>query len=245
MKDYEELKEEISQLVDKGNLMYKSLAKYQTSKNISDLNGFIENYEIWYSKALLLVKQILPDRLNDFVSKYSNSKRKEISSSNYTISDALMLISNSYKKYDIVNAAMPLFSQIKIVRSCMDSFDSKIYNIQTVLQADIFDSEIESASHLLKKGFFRASGAICGVVLEKHFAEVCKNRNIELRKKSPTIADYNDELKDIAYDVVEWRKIQHLGDIRNLCDHNKDREPTKEEVEELIKGTDRVIKTIF
>lgn len=39
--------------------------------------------------------------------------------------------------------------------------------------------------------------------------------------------------------------IQHLGDIRNLCDHNKDREPTKEEVEELINGIDQIIKTNF
>ncbi len=49
----------------------------------------------------------------------------------------------------------------------------------------------------------------------------------------------------IVYDIVNWRFIQHLGDIRNLCDYNKDREPTKEEVEELINGTEKVIKTIF
>lgn len=42
-----------------------------------------------------------------------------------------------------------------------------------------------------------------------------------------------------------WRKIQHLGDIRNLCDHNKDREPKNEEVEELIAGVETVIKTVY
>jgi hypothetical protein len=63
--------------------------------------------------------------------------------------------------------------------------------------------------------------------------------------KDPSISDYNDKLKDIAYDIVEWRRMQHLGDIRNLCDHEKHREPTKEEVEDLVDGTDRAIKNIF
>jgi len=46
-------------------------------------------------------------------------------------------------------------------------------------------------------------------------------------------------------DTPMWRFIQHLGDIRNLCDHNKDRDPTKEEVEDLISGVQKVIKTLF
>ena len=94
-------------------------------------------------------------------------------------------------------------------------------------------------------GYYRAAGAICGVVLEKHFSGVCDKRSIILKKKNPTIADYNDALKDNAYDTIEWRRIQRLGDIRNLCDHSKDREPTKDEVEELISGTERTIKTVF
>jgi hypothetical protein len=45
--------------------------------------------------------------------------------------------------------------------------------------------------------------------------------------------------------VPQWRFIQHLGDIRNLCDHAKEREPTKEEIEDLVAGTEKVLKTIF
>jgi len=94
-------------------------------------------------------------------------------------------------------------------------------------------------------GFLRAAGVVCGVVIEKHFSEVCKNNSISISKKNPTIADYNDALKENVYDILEWRRIQRLGDIRNLCGHNKEREPTKEEVFELISGTERIIKTIF
>ena len=47
------------------------------------------------------------------------------------------------------------------------------------------------------------------------------------------------------YDTINWRFIQHLWDIRNLCDHKKQRDPSNDEIEELINGTDKVIKTIF
>ena len=47
------------------------------------------------------------------------------------------------------------------------------------------------------------------------------------------------------YDLIIFRKIQHLGDIRNLCDHDSKREPTQEDVEEMIKGFDSIIKTVF
>lgn len=48
-----------------------------------------------------------------------------------------------------------------------------------------------------------------------------------------------------SIDVPTWRFIQRLGDLRNICGHNKEREPTKEEVEELISGTDKILKTIY
>lgn len=132
-----------------------------------------------------------------------------------------------------------------LISSKLAEYKTTLSQIQATLQADIFDSEIESAKHLLKRGFLRAAGAVCGVLIEKHLACVCKNRSIVIKKKNPTIVDYNDALKDIAYETIEWRKIQVLGDIRNLCDHSKDKEPTKDEVEELIAGTERIIKTVF
>ena len=44
---------------------------------------------------------------------------------------------------------------------------------------------------------------------------------------------------------ITRRHIQLLGDIRNLCDHDKKQEPTKDQVQTLIDGTDKIIKTVF
>ena len=243
MNEFSDIQKELKILIDKGISLYTNLLEYE--KNMDRFANFVRDYEGWYSKALSVVSQLLPNRVEDFTLLYSNSKRKELMYSTYTISDALRIVANKARGYNPLTATTSFLRQIEILKACQDTFDSKLYNLKVLLQADVFDSEVDSAKHLKKKGFYRAAGAICGVVIEKHFSEVCKNRGIAIKKKSPTIADYNDALKDIVYDIVEWRRIQRLGDIRNLCDHSKDREPTLDEIEDLISGTEKVIKTIF
>ena len=146
-----------------------------------------------------------------------------------------------------LDAAIPKFrQQLNIVKSIKKRFESSLFDIQQIVRADLFDSEIDEARELLKNGFLRAAGAIAGVVLEKHLEQVCFNHNIKIRKRNPHISDYNDMLKkEDILDVPTWRFIQRLGDIRNLCVHKKDREPTKEEVDELLKGVEKVTKTLF
>ncbi len=243
MNQFSDIKQELQNLITKGKELHKKLSDYEEDKE--SFFEFIIGYEGWYSKALAVVTQLIPNRVEDFSLLYSNSKRKELMYSTYTISDALRIVANKSKNYNPLTAVTSFMRQIEILKACEETFDSKLYNLKGLLQADVFDSEIDSAKHLKKKGFYRAAGAICGVVMEKHFSEVCKNRGIVIKKKNPTIADYNDALKEDAYDIPEWRRIQRLGDIRNLCDHSKDREPTADEIEDLISGTEKVIKTIF
>ncbi|MBK8579609.1 MAG: hypothetical protein IPN78_15750 [Candidatus Accumulibacter sp.] len=76
--------------------------------------------------------------------------------------------------------------------------------------------------------------------------QVVANHAIATKKQHPTISDFNDLLKNGAIlDVPAWRNIQRLGDLRNLCDHSKHRDPTKEEIAELIDGVDKITKTLF
>jgi hypothetical protein len=87
---------------------------------------------------------------------------------------------------------------------------------------------------------------LAGVVLERHLAQVCDNHSIKIAKKAPGISDLNDALKEAnVIDVPQWRFVQHLADIRNLCDHNKKAEPTPEQVDELLAGVMKITKTLF
>lgn len=200
----------------------------------------------------MLIKQILPDRLSDFVRHYEKPKpRKDITYENYRIEDYLqgLNITRGWEKEKVVgpDAAIPHFrQQAAILKSVKGRFESSLFDICQLVQADLFDSELDAAKELAKNKFTRAAGALAGVVLEKHLAQVCKNHDIKGNKKAPCISDLNNALKDASViEVPQWRFIQHLADIRNLCDHNKKTEPTVDQVDDLIAGVMKITKTLF
>ena len=212
------------------------------SEDIKELPNFLENYQTWYVEALTTIQQVLPNRESDFIKLYKNStNRKNIDLINYGIEDYLM----GFQKGSLFGAAFPRFhQQLAILKSAKKIFESSLFDIKQLLQADLFDSELEAAKELNKKGFVHGSGAIAGVVLEGHLKEVCNNHKIKV--KNPTINDLNQLLKsNETIDTAQWRNIQRLGDLRNLCTHKKQADPTKEKVTELIEGVEKIIKTLF
>ena len=225
--------------------------KDRASEFLDNLPNFSEEYETWYSEAKALVRQLLPDRLDDFVGHYEKPKtRKNITYESYRISDYLMSLHiTSGLGTQVVSpaAAIPRFKQqLAIVRAVKNRFESSLFDIKQIVQADLFDSELEAAMELVKHGFLRAGGAIAGVIMEKHLAEVCKNHKIKISKRNPVIADFNDALKKVSIiDIPQWRSNQYLGDIRNLCDHSKNVEPSKDKVTDLINGVMKLTKTLF
>lgn len=194
----------------------------------------------------------MPDRFADFVKFYEKpNSRKEVSYGNYVIADYLqgLNVTRGYQQEKVVgpDAAITQFEQqLNILRSVQRRFETSLFDIRQLVQADLFDSELDAARALKKSGFLRAAGAMAGVVLEKHLAQVCSNHNLKISKKAPHISDFNDLLKqNDVIDTPVWRSIQHLGDLRNLCDHNKQKEPTADELEDLIGGVSKISKNVF
>ena len=219
---------------------------------VASLPSFSEGYQAWYSEAKVLIRQLLPDRLADFVRYYEKPKsRKEITSDNYKIEDYLqgLSVTRGWEKEKVVGpeAAIPQFrQQLGILESVKVRFESSLFDIRQLVQADFFDSELDAATELAKNKFTRAAGALAGVVLEKHLSQVCNNHAIKITKKSPGIGDLNNALKEAGVlDVAQWRFVQHLADIRNLCDHSKEAEPTLAQVDDLIAGVTKIAKTLF
>lgn len=249
----EEMKQELEELIDTGYKLCSNLNNFGPNENNKQdskqkQNDFLRYYQVWYTQALVVVNQLVPDRFDDFISFYKQEKRKKIDSDNYTIQDACLGICGRNERgaiYQPKTASSRLFGQIQILEAALSSFDSLLFDIRYIVQADVFDSELDSALYLNKKGFHRGAGAIAGVILEKHLKEVCDNHNVKVTKKNPTVSILNDLLKDNSIiDIKDWRFIQHLADLRNLCDHSKQKEPTKEDIESLITGVEKIIKTI-
>lgn len=263
--DKSKYEQDIEALVAEGTLLYYSMyfaahpEQRKEHKDVLDkfekdgkLPGFHDSYQTWYSEALDCLKQLLPSRVDDFISYYLPAKnRKDIKYDNYTVRDYLdgLRVTRGWEQEVVVDskAAIPKFQQqLEIVKALKKRFKSSLFDIQTLAQADIFDNELDAASELNKKGFNRAAGAVAGVVLEGHLNTVCDRHKVKVAKKNPTISDFNDALKNAGViEVAVWRKIQFLGDIRNKCDHKKTVDPTQDEIEELIDGVRKYVKTLF
>lgn len=239
----EKYKKEIDSLIKRGEKLLSIL------KSNDDLMRFRKDYEVWYSESLALIKIVLPDRLEDF-KKYYDQKNNESLKDYITYTPPRsegVKLDFDYIPAEEVDYAKSLFiNQLAITKSARKRFESSLFDIKQIVQADLFDSELDAATELNKKGFARGAGAIAGVVLEGHLSQVCENHKIKIKKKNPVINDYNQQLKDgDIIDTATWRFIQHLADLRNLCNHKKKKEPTKEDIEELIKGVEKITKTIF
>ena len=247
-----EIRDKITELINEGNTLLASHVRWSQDKekeNGMDSVGVLETakrYHNWYTRALAVIRQLVPDRLAEFQQHLKIDGRRKIDGlDTYTISDYLTGLS-WFRANTLAVFASRFHQQIAILESCLSRLDNLLADIQGVLQAGLLDDQLATADELLKKDHLRAAGAVAGVALEGHLQHVTINHKLTIRKKNPIIADFNDSLKDAdVLDVPNWRFVQRLGDIRNLCAHSKEREPTRDEVDELIRGAEKVIKTVF
>jgi len=115
MRMHTELKMRLKKLVSEGGELYNAMLyecfpeKFteQLQKEMKDkkeVTGYIKNlpvfsseYQNWYSESKAVIKQLLPDRLDDFVKHYEKPKnRKNIEYGNYVISDYLQKLSVTF-----------------------------------------------------------------------------------------------------------------------------------------------------
>ncbi len=205
-----------------------------------------ETYNGWYTRALHVVQILLPDRLEDFRSLYRPVKGAK-HGPDYTLYDYFSEPADS-RSCGIaqLSAVLGQFTQqVAILKSAGSRLHSILDKFAAVLKDEVFESELLSARAFVKIKQLRAAGAVAGVVLEKHLSEVCKNHKIKPLGLKPTLNDYSQALKDPVLGLETWKKIEYLSSIRNLCCHAKDREPSKDQVEELISGVEKITLTVF
>lgn len=243
MKTKEKVKKELENLRVLGQKLIKTFVGKDFKKRI-DFNSV---YQQWYSKALVIIRTFAHDRLTDFLSYYKiDPKRKNILYSNYVIEDYLKGSRPLLSSFDPEELTLQNFyNQFTILHSISDRIDSVFDDLVSNISLEVHEDSLD-ASETLKKVNARAAGALAGVILEAHLQSVAKSRNVAISKKNPTISDLNDPLKQAeVYGTPEWRKISYLGDIRNLCSHKKDSEPTLAQVTELIDGVRWAIKNVL
>jgi hypothetical protein len=229
------------------NVLKKDFAAFRQG-----LPSFNSTYQAWYSEAQLVISQYLPGRLSDFNSLYEPQKgRKEIRKDNYNIEDylrATTVTAGFDKKVTVGPAdAIPLLQQqLNILDAIGVRLDSHITDTNALLQASLLDETLNSASELLKNGFARSAGALCGVIISQHFEQVRQAHQLKATRKTMALKDYNELFsKAEIYEFGVYRQVQYLAEMRDLCVKNKKTAPSAEQIEDMISGTHKIIKTVF
>ena len=101
---------------------------------------------------------------------------------------------------------------------------------KSMVQAEVFDLELEQAKELLQHSYFIAAAIIAGVVLETTLRELCNRNGIPQGKLDKMNADL---AKAGVYNVIVQKQITAHAGIRNSAAHGKN-EFTKTDVENMI-----------
>lgn len=211
---------------------------------------FHYDYQSWYTRALKIVEVLAKDRYSEFRSYYEiDPKRKKLGYGTYVIQDFFKgVIPSELTHPDFDTKAQVIkgfLNQLTILNSLIYRIDSALNNIEEGIYIELQDAELNTAKGLLKVNL-RAAGALAGVVIETYLQKVAKQHAVSIAKKNPTISDLNDPLKNAGViDTPTWRKISYLADIRNLCAHKKDVDPSKEQTDEIIEGANWLIKNVY
>lgn len=113
---------------------------------------------------------------------------------------------------------------------------------RTLVQAEVFDSELEQAQALLDAGYKSASAVVAGVVLETSLRELCVHNNIQCGK----LDKMNADLAKIGVFNKLWQKrVTAIADIRNSAAHGKSEELSEGDVQDMIRDVIRFVSELL
>ena len=189
---------------------------------------FIRHYQQWYASCLAIVEANIPSRLSELRLLHEGNKT--------TVGIHGMLMDDTMTFERQISLAQHIRQMAGILASIPNYIEARLYNLELAVAQAYVTDELVEAHVLLKAGHTRAAGGIAGVLLERHLRLLCDRHQPPIKyTKTSGISKLNDALKETGvYDVVQWRKVQWMGDIRNSCDHANKTEPRPQDVDDLI-----------
>ena len=244
-------------------------------------------YQSWYTKALRVIRQLYPERYDDFQAHYRailslqrmtphpswyctalrvictlTAKRSQDAKdhtrdghyghtpgSQDTASHVCMGMAITPNGDTISRVHMAFLAQfhqqLSILNSVRDGLEYVLADMQSALYGEVGDHVLATVYTLFQHGHRRAAGALAGVLLEIHLAQVAAKYRVTIRPKSPDITVLNAALKHGGiYDVEVWRFIQRLGALRDVCVEAPEPAPTVDDLTTFIHGVQTVRKRV-
>jgi hypothetical protein len=104
-------------------------------------------------------------------------------------------------------------------------------SIRNLVQAEVFDNELEQATELLNGSYKLPAAVVAGVVLETTLRQMCIDKGIVQGK----LNKMNDDLARVgAYNSLVQKRITALAAIRNSAAHGKPDEFSEKDVADMI-----------
>jgi len=112
-------------------------------------------------------------------------------------------------------------------------------SLRSIVQAEVFDDELEQASELFRNGYTSAAAVVAGVVLETTIRKICESHDIAHGK----LEKMNAELtKAAAYNGLVQKRVTALAAVRNFAAHGKLEEFSNADVEQMINDIRRFVE---
>lgn len=109
---------------------------------------------------------------------------------------------------------------------------------RSLIQAEVFDSELEQATELLNNGYHSAAAVIAGVVLETTVRQMCEAEGVAHGK----LDKMNSDLAKVGrYNVLVQKQVTALADLRNKAAHGHNDQFSKEDVKRMIAEVSRFV----
>ncbi|ELX09961.1 hypothetical protein Jab_2c20450 [Janthinobacterium sp. HH01] len=106
-------------------------------------------------------------------------------------------------------------------------------SFKSLVQAEVFDNELEQASELLSSGYHVAAAVIARTVLETAIADLCERQDPKILRQK--LAKMNDDLaKAGVYNSLRQKKILALSAVGNSAAHGKHDEFSAADVKSMI-----------
>lgn len=134
------------------------------------------------------------------------------------------------------------FKRLKSVFiAAMDDYkNGYLTSIKNLIQADVFDSELEQAQELLSSGYSLAAAVIAGVVLETTLRDLCYQNSLPIGKLDKMNSDL---AKAGIYNKLQQKRITTLADIRNSAAHGKPEEFSDNDLTTMIRDIEQFLIT--
>lgn len=126
-----------------------------------------------------------------------------------------------------------VFNRLKSIFTAIkeDYENGYLVSYKSLIQAELFDSELEQAKGLLTSGYTTAAAVIAGTVLETSLRELCERSSIPNGKLDKMNADL---AKHGVYNSIQQKTITAMAGIRNSAAHGKVDEFSKDDVTNMI-----------